>query len=324
MTSSHYFAELPISAAYERIDGVLAGGGTVLLDGGVATELQQVQSEDRARRREPWGTWTLFQGPVEVLEVHRRYVEAGCDVISTNTWSVLEAADEASRGPESLSHNSLWLDAARLGMRLARQAIEEGGRAGQCAAAFCINSSLLDERATGRLELLSWLWHDEPPDLVVLETLETIPDSVALNAIQMVCDTGLPVWVSFRRARSGMSTVDGSVTPDSDPDAFRAALEQLEGIGVKAVLVNCVPTEQLPDTLEWLRGQTSLPVGCYPNLGHSEGARWDFDTGVGPQEYARLASGWIAAGARIVGGCCGVTPKHLAGVRTVITEAALT
>ncbi len=323
MTGGHYFAQLPVSAAYERIEGLLAGGGSVLLDGGVATELQQVQSEDRARRREPWGTWTLFQGPVEVLEVHRRYVKAGCDVISTNTWSVLEAADEASGEPGSLGRNSLWLDAARLGVRLARQAIEEAGRGGECAAAFCVNSSLLDERATGRLELLSWLWHDEPPDLVILETLETIPDAVAMGAIEMVCDTGLPVWVSFRRAREGMSTVDGVVTPDSDPAAFRAALERLESLGVKAILVNCVPADQLPDTLEWLRGQTSLPIGCYPNLGHSAGARWHFDTGVGPQEYARLASSWVGAGARIVGGCCGVTAKHLSGVRSALGDAAL-
>src|SRR3954454_4315671 len=143
MTGGHYFGDLPISRAYERIDGLLAGEGTVLLDGGVGTELQQVQSEARPGRPEPWGTWTLFQGPVEVLEVHRRYVEAGCDVISTNTWSVLEAADETSRGPQPLGRNSLWLDAARLGMRLARQAIEEAGRGGDCAAAFCINSSLL-------------------------------------------------------------------------------------------------------------------------------------------------------------------------------------
>src|SRR3954471_7243766 len=120
MTSGHYFSELPISRAYERIDGLLAGDGTVLLDGGVATELQQVQSEDRARRREPWGTWTLFQGRVEVVEVPRRYVDAGCDVISTNTWSVLEAADEAGRGPQSLSRNSLWLPAARPRIRRVR------------------------------------------------------------------------------------------------------------------------------------------------------------------------------------------------------------
>ena len=312
----HYLGQLPLSAAYERVDGLLSGGGAVLLDGGVATELQLVHSEDRARRAEPWGTWTLFQGPVEVLEVHRRYVAAGCDVISTNTWSVLEAADEAG------GRNSLWIDAARLGVRLARQAVDEGGRGRDCAIAFCINSSLLDERATGRLELLSWLWHDEPPDLVILETLEAIPNDVALSAIEMVCDTGLPVWVSFRRAREGMAHVDGSVTPDADAGAFHQALERLEGLGVRAVMVNCVPADHLADTVEWLRGQTSLPVGCYPNLGHSVGAEWEFDPAISPTDYATMASSWLAAGARIVGGCCGVKPEHLAAVRGVLPGAS--
>ncbi len=318
----HYLGQLPLSRAYERIEGALAAGGPVLLDGGVATELQQVQSEDRARRREPWGTWTLFQGPVEVLEVHRRYVAAGCDVISTNTWSVLEAAEVAGTEPAGPSRSSLWLDAARLGVRLARQAIDEAGRVGDCATAFCINSSLLDERATGRLELLSWLWHDEPPDLVILETLEAIPDGLALQAIEMVCDTGLPVWTSFRRRPEGMSDADGNVTPDTDPADFRHGAERLEALGVKAILVNCVPADELEETVAWLRGQTSLPIGCYPNLGHGAGAHWEFDTTVGPQDYAGLASTWIDAGAQIVGGCCGVTAQQIAGVRAALGQTA--
>jgi homocysteine S-methyltransferase len=321
MTGGHYLAELPLSAAYEHIDERLSHGSTVLLDGGVATELQQVRSEDRARRREPWGTWALFQGPVEVLEVHRRYVRAGCDVISTNTWSVLEAADESAGEQLRLGRNALWIDAARLGVRLARQAIEEADRAAECAAAFCINSRLLDERATGRLELLSWVWHEEPPDLVILETLESIPDEVALEAIEVVCDTGIPVWVSFRRRRTGMASVDGEVRPDTDPAAFHSSLERLEGMGVRAILVNCVPAPELPDTLEWLRAQTSLPIGCYPNLGHSAGSHWEFDGGVGPQDYAHLAGSWLDAGARIVGGCCGVMPRHVAAVREVLRAA---
>jgi S-methylmethionine-dependent homocysteine/selenocysteine methylase len=311
MPGGHYLAQLPVSAAYEHVDGILSGGGCVVLDGGVATELQQVRSESQARRREPWGTWALFQGPMEVLEVHRRYVGAGCDVISTNTWSVLEAADASA--PE-LSRNPLWLDAARLGVRLARQAIAEADRGGECAAAFCINSSLLDKRASGRLELLSWVWNDEPPDLVILETLETIPDEVALETIAMVCGTGLPVWVSFRRLPEGMSRVDGGVVPDAEPGAFAQALDRLERIGVGAVLVNCVPVDDVARTVESLRGQTELPVGAYPNLGHSAGAHWEFDRDVGPQEYGSLAASWVAAGARIVGGCCGVTPAHVAAL----------
>jgi S-methylmethionine-dependent homocysteine/selenocysteine methylase len=321
MTGGHYLAEQPLSAAYERIDGLLSDGGGVLLDGGVATELQQVRSEERSRQREPWGTWALFQGPVEVLEVHRRYVASGCDVISTNTWSVLEAAEEAGLAQPAIGRNPLWADAARLGVRLARQAIDEAGRRADCAAAFCINSALLDQRAQGRLELLSWVWHEEPPDLVILETLEAVPDEVALETIAMVTATGLPVWVSFRRRGEGMSSVDGRVMPDSDPGAFPGALARLEELGVRAVLVNCVPVDELDGTLASLRDQTSLPIGCYPNLGHSAGSRWEFDSGVGPHEYARLAESWRGAGAQIVGGCCGVTAKHIAGLRPVVAPS---
>lgn len=315
MTGGHYLAEQPVSAAYERVDGLLSGGGGVLLDGGVATELQQVRSQERAQRREPWGTWALFQGPVDVLEVHRRFVASGADVISTNTWSVLEAADETAVPQPVLRRNPLWADAARLGVRLARQAIDEAGDRDDRAAAFCINSALLDEHAQGRLELLSWVWHEEPPDLVILETLEAVPDEVALETISMVTATGLPVWVSFRRRVDGMSSVDGRVLPDTDADAFPAALRKLESLGVRAVLVNCVPVDELEDTLRALREQTSLPIGCYPNLGHSAGAHWEFDSGVGPHEYAGMAESWKDAGAQIVGGCCGVTAKHIAGLR---------
>jgi S-methylmethionine-dependent homocysteine/selenocysteine methylase len=318
MSGGHYLGQLPVSPAYDRIDALLQGGGCVLLDGGIATELQRVRSEDRARRREPWGTWALFRGPMEVLEVHRRYVASGCDVISTNTWSVLEAADESTGDSASGGRPPLWLDAARMGLRLARQAIAEAGSDAECLTAFCVNSSLTDERASGRLELLSWMWGEEPPDLVILETLETVPDQVGLRTIELLCDTGLPVWVSFRRRKEGMSTVDGQVVPDADSTDFPRALNRMRDIGVGAVLVNCVPPEHLDETMRWLREQSPLPIGCYPNLGQSAGSRWEFDSAVGPDEYARMAESWIASGARIVGGCCGVTPAHVAALREVV------
>jgi S-methylmethionine-dependent homocysteine/selenocysteine methylase len=314
VTGGHYLAEQPLSRAYQRIDRNLADGQGVVLDGGVATELQQVRAEERARQREPWGTWALFQGPVDVLDVHRRFMASGCDVISTNTWSVLEAAEEAGVTQAAIGRNPLWAAAAGVGVRVARLAIDETGKSDEVAAAFCINSALLDKSAQGRVELLSWVWHEEPPDLVIMETLEAIPDEVALETISMVTATGLPVWVSFRRRAGGMSSVDGRVLPDSEPSVFPAALRELEDMGVRAVLVNCVPADGLDETIAELREQTALPIGCYPNLGHGHGARWEFDTGVGPQEYARMAAGWRDAGARIVGGCCGVTAKHIAAL----------
>jgi len=319
--TAHYMMELPLSRAYERIDGILQSGGTVVLDGGVANERQRVREQDRHASHEPWGTWALFQGPMEVLEVHRRYVAAGADVISTNTWSVLEAADQSPNGPAGPGREPLWAYAARLGIRLARQAVDEAARGDQCAIAFCANSALLDRRAQGRLELLTWAWQAEPPDLVVLETLEAIPDELALETIEMVTQTGLPVWVSFRRGRDAMSRANGEPVPDPDPDAFAESLRSLEALGVRAILVNCVPAAGIVETVASLRSATTLPIGCYPNLGHGVGPDWEFDADIDPGDYARLARSWLDSGARVIGGCCGVTPEHVAALRTAVGDA---
>ena len=74
-----------------------------------------------------------LSGPRAVLDVHRRYAEAGCDVISTDTWSILSAPEIGPAGALRLAEAQHWLDIARTSIRLARQAIEEAGRTGECA-----------------------------------------------------------------------------------------------------------------------------------------------------------------------------------------------
>jgi 5-methyltetrahydrofolate--homocysteine methyltransferase len=96
----------------------------------------------------------------------------------------------------------------------------------------------------------------------------------------------------------------------------------MRGIGVDAALVNCVPVDHLDETMRWLREQTPMSIGCYPNLGRSAGLHWEFDDQTGPREFARLAESWVAAGARIVGGCCGVTPEHIGALREVVMRSS--
>ena len=83
----------------QMITELLARGEAVILDGGNATELERAQAgELRNGDRGLWGTGALYDAPYAVLDVHRAYVAAGCDVISTNTWACLlytsDAADE--------------------------------------------------------------------------------------------------------------------------------------------------------------------------------------------------------------------------------------
>src|SRR5581483_9802699 len=127
------------SAPYARLERLVAEERCVILDGGVATEIERVRPEDRRFAADVglWGTWALYQAPYAVLEVHRRYVDAGCDVISTDTWSILSAPELEQRAQVggALTH---WMDVARLGIQLARQATAAAGRADECAVAFTI------------------------------------------------------------------------------------------------------------------------------------------------------------------------------------------
>lgn len=294
----------------------------MVLDGGMATELERLgPGATSAARLERWASWALYQAPEQVLEVHRRYAQAGCDVLSTNTWSILETADsDAGRGP-GRSGLPAWTDAARDGIYLARQAIAETGRQGRCAVGFCLNVALAHPPLVGEVELLILLWNSVPPDLVIVETLESLPDPALLHAIENVAATGLPVWVSFRRGGAGMCSADGSETADRDPGVLSEAMHALEQAGVAAVLVNCIPVERVDAALEALSRSTSLRIGCYPRLGRPATGGWAFDVDTGPLQYAELALRWRSSGASIIGGCCGVTPEHILGAKDALRRA---
>ncbi len=305
-----------LSAAYQRIEQLMATDRCVILDGGVATELERVgPSGYRNQDAGLWGTAALYDAPYTVLQVHQRYVAVGCDVISTDTWSILSAPDiEATHTRGGVSGTD-WMDIARLGIRLGRQAIDAGGRTGQCALAFAITGDIDTGQRQETISLLTRVLQEEPPDLILLETLSLIRDPVTYATVETLLETGLPVWLSFRRCRHGLCGVYGQHWGGPEGDLFGRAARRFEAMGVGALLINCVPPDHVSGMLPWLRNFTDMPLGVYPNLGYYTDAGWRFDQCLGPEEYARLARQWRAEGAQIVGGCCGVTPEHIAAVK---------
>jgi S-methylmethionine-dependent homocysteine/selenocysteine methylase len=306
-----------LSAAYERIEGLIAEDVAVILDGGTATELgREHAGQLRDADRGLWGTGALYDAPYSVLDVHRRYVAAGCDVISTNTWAILAAAEQEAGGLGGTA--SHWMDVARLGLRLARQAVEEAGRTGSCAVAFSVNGDIDSPARRSTLELLLRVLAEDPPDLVLMETMSLVREGLTMSSVELAVETGLPVWLSFRRCRHGVCGVYGQHWGGPEGDVFGRAARRFEEIGIRALLVNCLPPDHVPGMLPWLRDFVDLPLGVYPNLGYYSDAGWRFDPRVGPGEYAELALQWRAEGAQIVGGCCGTSPDHLAAAREAL------
>lgn len=302
------------SPAARRIVSMIEGQRCVVLDGGVGTELPEVADEPL------WGTSALMKSPDVVLDVHRRYVATGCDVISTNTWGL--AAALSGNGPRLWDEAVAplhWMDVARRGLQLAHRAIDEAGRVSDCALAFSLNADVDSPEGRETIPLLTRLFADEShqPDLILVETLSLVRPSL-LQAVERLVATGFPVWLSFRRCRHGLCGIFGQHWGGPEGDAFGRAARRFEEMGVGALLVNCIPPDHVEGTISYLRDFTDLPLGVYPNLGYFTDQGWRFEPGVEGPEYAEMALRWREEGAQIIGGCCGVRPEHIAAAREAV------
>ena len=304
------------SAGYRHVESLLAAQRCVILDGGVETEVQRLSG--RSPDQELWSTGALYQAPATVLDVHRWYLAAGADVISTATWSILSAPEAEQRARQG--DPSHWIDIARLGIQLARKATAEAGRESDTAVAFTISEEVNSTSRRETIELLARMFADDPPDLLLLETLTLIREPATFEMVELLLETGLPVWLSYRRCRHGVCGVYGQHWGPPEGDLFGRAARRFEEMGVEALLINCLPVDHVPGIVSWLRDFTELPLGVYPNLGHLAGASWRFDDTIGPEAYAELARGWRDEGAQIIGGCCGVTAAHIAALVAALAD----
>jgi S-methylmethionine-dependent homocysteine/selenocysteine methylase/SAM-dependent methyltransferase len=300
--------------AYGRIVESIAAARCVILDGGLGTELPQAAGSKDALDEPLWGTRALIENPDAVLRVHRQYLEAGCDVISTNTWGLASAL--AANGPRLWTDRDQpvhWMDVGRRGLRLARQAVHEQGRDGESAVAFSLNGDVDSEEGRETVRLLARLFADEPqpPDLILVETLSLLTPTLD-EAIEGLLATGRPVWLSFRRCRHGLCGIYGQHWGGPEGDAFGRAARRFEEMGIGALLINCIPPDHVEGMVSYLRDFTDLPLGVYPNLGYYSDRGWRFAPGIGGDEYAEMALRWREEGAQIIGGCCGVRPEHIA------------
>jgi S-methylmethionine-dependent homocysteine/selenocysteine methylase/SAM-dependent methyltransferase len=304
---------------YERLRRMIATDECVILDGAIGTELINVRGKSPEEEENVWGLTALLDAPAEVAQVHRSYIDVGCDVVCTNTWGLPTALRDGGTRLSDFSEPVHWMDIARRAVRLARDAAEAAGRADEVAVAFSLNGDVDTPDGRETIRLLARAWEEEPPDLILLETLSLVRSSTYAT-VEALLDTGLPVWLSFRRCRHGVCGVYGEHWGGPEGDSFGRAARRFEEMGVGALALNCVPPDHVAGMLSWLRDFTDMSLGVYPNLGYLSEGGWRQEPGVAGREYAELATSWRAEGAQIIGGCCGVRPEHLAAARTALAH----
>jgi S-methylmethionine-dependent homocysteine/selenocysteine methylase/SAM-dependent methyltransferase len=302
---------------HARIMHMIATDRCVLLDGANGTELIAVGGQRPEVEEHLWGLSAIVNAPTHVKAIHRRYVDVGCDLICTSTWGLPTAVRDGGAKLWESSEPVHWMDVARRAVRLAREAAQEAGRADEVAVAFSINGDVDTPDGRETIRLLARAFEQDQPDLILMETLSLVRSSTYAT-VETLLDSGLPVWLSFRRCRHGVCGVYGEHWGGPEGDSFGRAVRRFEEMGVGALAINCVPPDHVTGMLSWLRDFTDLPLGVYPNLGYLSAAGWRHETSIGGAEYAGLALQWREEGAQLIGGCCGVGPEHLAAARTAL------
>jgi S-methylmethionine-dependent homocysteine/selenocysteine methylase len=293
------------------VDAVFSNlpNGLLLLDGGMGQELIKRKASGQGVL---WSAKALFDAPGAVVGVHEDYIRAGADIITTNSYSCIRNNFE----PEGLADRLGEMN--RLAAELAHRARDN------CGVPVLIAGSMGPQYGSYRPDLVSSydkteaLYREQADflaphvDFFICETLSCLLEARA--AVKAATATGKPVWLSWSIEDTGAANLRSG-------ESVREAWEDIASSGVSAVLLNCSPPEAISRVLPELVSMCDLPVGAYANAFTPIPDKWDFHgdesipasrLDVTPKAYSDHATRWMAAGARIIGGCCEVGPAHIA------------
>ena len=237
--------------------------------------------------------------PAGVRKVHREYLAAGAEAIKTNTFGLPRMA--AARQPD-------WQALARAGWKLAAEAAVETG-----AAVFADLGPAPDTEAAPAGSIYTAVarcFVEQGAKNFLFETLSS--DAGVLEAVQAV-KAQVPdafVLVSFAVLPDGY-TREGMYSKD-------LARRMTESGIVDAVGFNCVSAPGAMRTLVQQLGSTALPLSVMPNAGYPVVTRTQVKYQGKPEYFAKELARIAAEGVRILGGCCGTTPDHIAALRAAL------
>lgn len=301
-----------------------------VLDGGMGRELLRMGAPFS---QPEWSALALIEAPEFVTRVHQGFVDAGADVITTNSYALV---------PFHLGESVWTTDAARLATlagKLAREVADVSSRevavAGSIPPVFgSYRPDLFD--AARAPELYAPLVCALAPyvDLWLCETQSSIEE--ALSAIESVLETDRPVWVSFTLHDTAngdivnSDTVRDGFTPNArmprlrSGETVRDAVIAVVEAGADAVLFNCSQPEFMNAAIEQARdvlGDSLIAIGAYGNAFPPQrtdaAANEDLLTlrlDLTPDGYLAFVKQWLDRGATIVGGCCGIGPDHIGAI----------
>ena len=283
------------------------GKELLIFDGAMGTMLQARGLE----AGELPETWNVLK-PQEIKDVHLQYLNAGADIIKTNTFG---ANCFKCKGTDYTVEPLVGE-----GLKVAREAIAESGKTAYAALDMGSLGKLLKPLGELEFEQACEAFGEivragrDNADLVLIETMSDCYETKAA-VLAAKENSQLPVIVTMTFDADGKLLTGGDIA---------SAVATLEGLGVDAIGFNCgLGPKQMLQLLPQLTACCSVPVVINSNAGLPvvENGKTVFT--VGADEFATDVKKLIEGGAALVGGCCGTTPDHIRAVKSLCGSMAV-
>jgi homocysteine S-methyltransferase len=290
----------------------MSQGEVIILDGATGTELQKrgVPMDDLA-----WSATAIVTHPDVIRDIHRDYLRAGADIITTNTFGTLSLSLRGTRLADRVA------EVNRRAVQLAQEARADSGRpiciagsmAGMIGTVYWRDASSSADTIQAAYREQAKLLADAGVDLLFLEMTQDV--GVGVAAVQGACEAGLPLWVGF--SCNFMSALQGSEPPlvaqgrDGKQYPFEQLIEPVMAAGGEVAGVMHSHVDLMDRALDVVFQHWKGPVSAYPESGDWTPPNWGFDTVIAPSAFVAAAERWVARGVQVVGGCCGTGPDHI-------------
>jgi S-methylmethionine-dependent homocysteine/selenocysteine methylase len=294
-----------------------------ILDGGTGRELLR---QGAPFRQPEWSALALIEAPEFVTRVHRAFVEAGADVITTNSYALVPF----HIGPERFESDGARL--ATLAGHLAREVADAAPHRVRVAGSLppicgSYRADWFDPTFARPILARLVAALGDSVDHWQAETLSSIAEAELVR--ETLGADRRPLWLSFTLNDDG--AIPGLPRLRSGEPVGEAVTAAIR-LGAAAVLFNCSKPEVMGDAVERARdvllaarrfGIGGIAIGVYANAFAPEDYTTAANSGLNairadldPPGYLAWADDWVERGATIVGGCCGIGPEHIAALKS--------
>ena len=310
-----------MSTRYKTLFDNLKNGGVAILDGGVATELENrgVPMKDGS-----WSGLASIYAWDSLIEIHRAYIDSGSNIITANTYASSRLMLGATGDSDHIrSVNLKSLEAAQI-------AREQSGCNDVLIAGSISHALPFAEGAVGAIQQPNILnetlriAYDEMvsiheiggADLILLEML-SLPARMK-PLLDSAKSSSLPTWCGLSAKQK---TQNSTITAWHDQNVlFSKNVEMVSRYDFDVLGIMHTTAELISIIIPELKRKHNGPIMVYPDSGFFKAPNWQFEDVMSPTAFRNFSESWLKEGVQVIGGCCGLGTNHIQAISDLSSQ----